>query len=319
MRVLVTGISGFAGKHLQRYLRSTLPDLELHGTVFTATAPQTVAAQVFYHTLDLRDQQAVHAVLTQVQPDQIYHLAAQSFVPRSFEAPWETIEINTRSLLNLILACLDLHIKPRILVVSSAQIYGAVTPDELPITERAELRPSTPYSVSKIAEDMLALQYALSHQLPILRARPFNHFGPGQDTRFVAADFAMQIARIEAGQQQPIISVGNLSAERDYSDVRDVVRAYHLIMERGAVGEVYNIASGSAYSIQFLLDTLLKFTTAKIVVQVDEARLRPVDVPCIRGDISKLTAQTGWIPTIPFEQTLHELLEDYRQQVQLQP
>lgn len=314
MRVLITGISGFAGKHLERYLLNAAPHIELHGTVFTAPAPQN-GTSVQYHCLDLRNEDGVHDLIAHVQPEQIYHLAAQSFVPRSFEAPWETIEINTRSLLNLITGCLRLKITPRILVVSSAQIYGAVTPNELPINEDTPLRPSTPYSVSKVAEDLLALQYTLSHQLPILRARPFNHFGPGQDTRFVAADFALQIARIEAGHQTPVISVGNLSAERDYSDVRDVVRAYHLIMERGTVGDVYNVASGNAYSIQYLLDKLIESTSVPIEVRVDQARLRPVDVPCIRGDISRLTAATGWTPTISFEQTIRDVLEDCRQRV----
>jgi GDP-4-dehydro-6-deoxy-D-mannose reductase len=188
----------------------------------------------------------------------------------------------------------------------------------LPITEDMPLLPTSPYSVSKIAQDMLALQYHFSHDLPIMRARPFNHIGPGQKESFVAPSFGTQIAKIEQSGRPGVIKVGDLSAERDFTDVRDIVRAYRLIAEFGAPGEVYNIASGESHSIQSLLDTLLSFSSAKIEVEIDPSRLRPVTIPILRGDYSRLQAATGWEPQIPFEQSLSDILEDCRQNIQQQ-
>jgi len=233
-------------------------------------------------------------------------------VPRSFEDPWETLENNIRAQLNIIRACLDLHIQPRILIVSSAEIYGAVAPGRQPMSEETAIRPTNPYSVSKVAQDMLGLQYFLSHSLPIMRARPFNHIGPGQNDRFVAPAFAKQIAAIEEGRSDAVIYVGNLNAKRDFTDVRDIVRAYHMIVQKGAPGEAYNIASGAAHSIRHLLDTLLHLSNIEIEVRVDPARLRPVDVPAIRGASSKLRRDTGWKPAYAFEATLRDVLDDSR-------
>lgn len=309
MRVLITGATGFAGRHLTRHLAGTMPGVEIHGTTMT---PETVIPGLQLHQIDLRDDEAVRQLLEALQPQQIYHLAALASPRRSFEAPWETLENNIRAQLNLTLACLALDQKPRLLVVSSAEVYAA---HDTPLTEETPFNPTNPYGVSKIAQDMLALQYSQSHRLPILRARPFNHIGPGQGEGYVAPDFAMQIARIEAGKQPSVLEVGNLSARRDFTDVRDVVRAYHLIAEQGQPGEVYNIASGSAHSIQELLDTLLGFSTHKIDVRVNPARFLPVDVPIKQGDASRLHRATGWQPTIPFEQTLLDILNECRQRV----
>lgn len=313
MQILITGLGGFVGRHLAQHLLEAVPHAVIHGT--TLALPPQPDARVTYHTLDMRNEGAVRELMARVQPEQIYHLAAQAFVPRSFEDPWETLENNIRAQLNIILACLALRINPPILIVGSAEIYGTLPPEHLPAREDAPLRPSSPYSVSKIAQDMLGLQYFVSHQLPIMRARPFNHFGPGQDERFVAPAFAMQIARIEAGLQLPVIRVGDLSAQRDFTDVRDVVRAYHLIVERGTPGEAYNVASGAAYSIQTLLDGLLSHSTAKISVEIDPVRVRPTLLPVLWGDASKLRAATGWQPTISFQQSLRDVLNDCRQHV----
>lgn len=314
MRVLITGVGGFVGGHLARHLMDIQPDIEIHGTVIDPP-PSTTTALAACHFVDMKDEYALRDLIAQIQPVTIYHLAAQAFVPRSFEDPWETLENNIRAQLNVIQACLKLNIQPRMLIIGSAEIYGAVQPNELPIREDAPLRPSSPYSVSKVTQDMLGLQYFLSHRLPILRARPFNHLGPGQNERFVAPDFALQIARIEAGLHDPVIHVGDLSAQRDFTDVRDVVRAYRLIMERGTPGEVYNIASGKAYSVQTLLDTLLSFTTAHIQVKVDPVRVRPTEIPILRGDASRLRQATGWEPHLSFEDTLRDVLEDCRQRI----
>ncbi len=314
MQVLITGAGGFVGSQLIRHLIDTHPTIEIHGTILEAHHANP-ELPVTYHTLNLCDDVAVVSLIDSVQPQYIYHLAAQAFVPRSFEAPWETLENNILSELNIFLACIELNIRPRILIISSAEIYGAIRPDELPIDEHTPMRPANPYSVSKVAQDMLALQYHLSHNLPILRARPFNHIGPGQNARFVAPAFAIQIAQIEQGLQDPIMRVGNLSAKRDFTDVRDIVCAYRTINEKGIPGRAYNVASGQARSIQFLLDTLLSFTDVEVQVTVDPHRLRPVDVPIVEGDATLLCEETGWETRIDFEQTLKDVLDDCRQRV----
>lgn len=313
MRILITGVGGFVGKHLAQHLLDTAPDSELHGTVLHDS--ETPFSTIRYHSLDLQDEGAVRSLISELQPQQIYHLAAQASPRRSFEIPWETLQNNIRAQLNVLLGCIAAQIKPHILITSSAEIYGPV--DDTPLREDTALRPTNPYAVSKIAQDMLGLQYYLSHKLPIVRARPFNHIGPGQSEGFVAVDFSMQIARIEAGQQPPVMRVGNLAAKRDFSDVRDVVQAYGLLIERGKVGEAYNIASGEAHSIQSVLDTLLSHSSETIDVQTDPARMMPIDNPVILGDARKLRTETGWTPNIPFEATLLDVLNDCRARVRL--
>lgn len=314
MRVLITGAGGFVGRHLSAHLGLVQKRALLIGT--TLFPSETVHPAVNdHHRIDLKEYEQVRHLLDRCRPDAIYHLAAQAFVPRSFEDPWETLENNILAQLNIIRACLDLDIQPRILIVSSAEIYGAVEPDRLPLNEDAAIRPTNPYSVSKVAQDMLALQYYLSHGLPIMRARPFNHIGPGQNDRFVAPAFARQIAAIEEGRGDAVIYVGNLEAKRDFTDVRDIVRAYHMIVDGGKPGEAYNVASGSAHSIGHLLDTLLQLSEIEIEVRVDPARLRPVDVPEIRGDSSKLRCDTGWQPKLSFEDTLRDVLTDCRRRL----
>ncbi|GAB1420567.1 GDP-mannose 4,6-dehydratase [Anaerolineales bacterium] len=314
MRVLITGATGFVGKHLATDIYHHSPSAEIHGTNMTVL-PEPPAWLFQCHSVDFRQEEAVNTLIAEVQPDCIYHLAAQAFVPRSFEEPWETLENNILSELNIFLACIRQQLKPRTLIISSAEIYGDVKPEELPLDEDTLLRPANPYSVSKVAQDLLGLQYYLSHQLPIMRARPFNHIGPGQNERFVAPAFSTQIARIERGLQEPVIRVGNLAAERDFTDVRDIVRAYRYIIEKGQPGQAYNIATGQAHSIQYLLDTLLSFSDVKIEVQIDPDRLRPIDVPCVIGDSSALHQATGWAPKFTFEQTLKDVLDDCRNRV----
>jgi GDP-4-dehydro-6-deoxy-D-mannose reductase len=313
VRVLVTGAGGFVGKYLTAHLRDQRPDAELHGTLFrSVNEAMDPNASWIGHSLDLRNPEVVNELIGSIRPDRIYHLAGQAFVPRSFEDPWETLEINIRSQLNLITACIAHNIRPRMLITASAEVYSTA---EMPITESTPLEPSSPYSVSKAAQDLLGLQYYLSHDFPIFRVRAFNHLGPGQSERFVAPAFALQIAQVEQGLQEPVISVGDLSAKRDFTDVRDIVRAYYLLMEHGQPGEAYNVASGKARSIQSLLDTFLSFTKVPIQVKTDMNRLRPNRVPILEGDITRIQQATGWQPTITFEQTLLDILEDFRQRV----
>ena len=315
MRVLITGAGGFVGNHLAAHLSQAVANVQLFGA--TLFKSETIHPAISDNRLiDLKDYAQVRDLLADCRPDAVYHLAAQAFVPRSFEAPWETLENNILSQLNITRACLELNLRPRILIVSSAEIYGQVSADQLPLDENCAIRPTNPYSVSKVAQDMLGLQYHLSHGLPIMRARPFNHIGPGQNGRFVAPAFAMQIANIEEGRRRAVIKVGNLTAKRDFTDVRDIVRAYRLIIEKGRPGEAYNVASGMAYSIRRLLDILLGLSEIDIEVQVDPARLRPVDVPEIRGDSAKLRRDTGWQPSLTFEETLKDVLADCRRREQ---
>lgn len=306
MRVLITGVSGFVGKHLAHRLEQA--DVEIHGTVFPAADPTLVNVQ--QHPLDLRNDQAIHALIDAVQPDQIYHLAAQSSPAESMRTPWETIHNNVRAQHNLIQACLNLEQRPRVLIISSGDIYAPTNSDE-PVAETSLILPGNAYAASKIAQDMMAQQ--ASHLLPVLCARPFNHTGPGQREGFVAPDFAMQIVRIEAGLQPPTIQVRNLQAQVDFTDVRDVITAYQLIMERGTAGAVYNIAAGTAYSIQWLLDTLVEHSHLS---SYPEVIANGQQSPSLKlGDASLLRSVTGWQPTIPFRQTLLDLLNDCRQRL----
>ena len=310
MRVLITGVNGFVGRHLSTFLQRERPQQFLYGTALGSRLPPGISGS----ELDLRDEAGALDFIREVRPDVIYHLAAQAFVPRSFEDPWETLQNNIRAQLNVLSACLSLGIQPRIVIVSSGEIYGAVSPTELPITENAALRPNSPYSVSKAAQDLLGYQYYLSHSLPILRARPFNHFGPGQNRRFMAADFARQVARMEMGAK-PILRVGNLETRRDFTDVRDIVRAYVSLAESGEAGAAYNIASGHSHSADDVARSLQELTSVRFRVEVQAERLRPSDSPEIVGDASRLRAATGWQPQIPFTQTLRDILNACRQEL----
>jgi GDP-4-dehydro-6-deoxy-D-mannose reductase len=309
MRILITGVAGFVGTHLAAHLRQHLPEAELHGVYLSAENSPLVTA----HVLDLRDDAAVRELIARIRPDEIYHLAGQANVRRSFDAAWETLEHNLRPQLNLTRACIDVGIAPRMLIISSGEVYvpGGVNPEQ-PFDEDTPLAPCNPYGVSKVGQEMLALSYHRSHHLPILRARPFNHFGPGQRTGFVVPDFATQIARIEAGQQPPNITVGDLSAERDFTDVRDVVRAYLLIMARGVPGEVYNVASGRLVTIREVLDRLVSLARVPVTVQVDPAKFRPNSQPRTWGNCARLHALTGWQPLISLEDTLRAVLDECR-------
>ncbi len=314
LRILITGAGGFVGHHLAKHLGDSQPTATLCGT--TLFPEKTVSPSIdIARQIDLKAARQVRELLRDFAPDVIFHLAAQAFVPRSFDEPWETLENNIASQLNIIQGCLALDLRPCMVIISSAEIYGAVSLAQLPLDERTELRPTNPYSVSKVAQDMLALQFHLSHGLPIMRARPFNHIGPGQNTRFVAPAFAIQIAKIEAKLQEPFIYVGNLAAKRDFTDVRDIVRAYKLIAEKGEPGEAYNVASGRASSVRHILNSLLGLTDIDIEVRVDKARLRPVDIPEIRGDAGKLRRDTGWEPRFTLKETLEDVLADCRRRV----
>ncbi len=315
MRIFITGAGGFVGGHLVEHLL-TQPDLTIDAAVFDPPGqnPRLDGLPVNQLQADLRDAELVDSLIETAQPDMIIHLAALADVGQSFKAPWRTFENNVLAQINLLEAVKKSCPQARVLVISSAEIYGAAG-GARGLDESTPFEPANPYSVSKLTQDMLGLQYFISHHIPVIRARPFNHIGPGQGKGFVTTDFASQIAAIEAGQREPVMFVGNLTAERDFTDARDVVRAYYLMLTQGQPGDVYNVGSGRAHSIQYLLDTLLSYSTVKIEVRQDPARMRPSDVPRRIGDAAKLRQRTGWEPIIPFEQSLLDILNDWRQRV----
>ena len=315
VRALITGMNGFAGSHLADFLL-TQPDMEIFGAGIGDTSNlRHLAGHVTFIPGDLTDSQFVAALLGQSQPARIYHLAGQAFPPVSWQDPWTTLEINIHAQVNVLHAAARGQSSARILVIGSMDEYGRIEPRNLPIAEETPLRPDSPYGVSKIAQDFLGLQYFLSHQLAIVRVRPSNHIGPRQNEQFVTSNFAKQIVEIESGARAPVLRVGNLDAQRDFTDVRDMVRAYYLALERGTPGEVYNIGSERAVTIQSVVEMLLKQSRAAIRIEQDPARLRPSDTPVLCCNAAKFRAQTGWTPTIPLEQSLRDILDYWRSQV----
>jgi GDP-4-dehydro-6-deoxy-D-mannose reductase len=315
MRVLITGITGFVGSHMAEY--ALAKGAQVFGSTRWRSKTDNIEhlrSKVTFIESDLRDLSSVRALLETSVPDYIVHLAAQSFVGVSWHAPAETLTTNIISQVNLLEALRGLKMSPRFLAVGSSEEYGLVLEDELPIKETNPLRPLSPYAVSKVTQDMMAYQYFKSYGLPIIRSRAFNHEGPRRGDVFVTSNFARQVAEIEAGLREPVVYVGDLTPRRDYSDVRDIVRGYWLLLERGEPGEVYNLCSGRSWSIQAVLDFLLNLSTVKgIEVKTDPARLRPSDVMILEGDPAKMHKTTGWKTEIPFERTLTELVEYWRQ------
>ncbi len=316
MRILITGVGGFVGGYLWRHILEVTPEAEIHGTVLE-DQPNLPAGITVRSGVDLKDERKVRQLLADVRPDHIYHLAAQSSPSLSREQAWSTLETNIKSQLNLIESCLSLQISPRILVVSSGDIYGNLQSGGARIDENTRFCPQNPYAVSKATQDLLGLQYALSNQLPIIRARPFNHTGPGQQLGFVVPDYASRIASIESGQKEPVLTVHNSSVQRDFSDVRDVVRAYRLLMEKGIPGEAYNIASGRTYSIRALVDILLSYTSVPVQAIYESAGQQDGETAAFQVDTTRLYQATGWQPEIPFEQTLLDVLNDWRQRIHM--
>lgn len=315
-RVLITGATGFAGGFLAEYLLST-NNFEVFGTYHSekSLSLSSLKDRITFQQVDLRNQAQVENVLNNTQPAYIFHLAASSSAKESFEHPILTMDTNIDSEINLFEAVRRAHLENvKILITSSAEVYGYVQKDDLPVDEQTPLRPASPYAVSKIAQDYLGFQYGLSYDLAIIRVRPFNHIGPRQSSKFIVSDFSKQIAEIEKGIKEPVIQVGNLEARRDFTDVRDVVRAYSMIMEKGEKREVYNVGSGTSISAKEILDTLLSFSRKKIEINIDQTKLRPSDTPEIICDHTKLTQVTGWKPEIPLTQTLKETLEYWRSQ-----
>jgi GDP-4-dehydro-6-deoxy-D-mannose reductase len=316
MRVLITGVTGFVGSHLAEYCL----DLghEVAGTMRWRSQQENlevVRGKVTLYEADLRDGTAVRSVIQEFRPDWIFHLAAQSFVAASWSAPAETLSTNVLSQVHLLEAIREANLDARVQIAGSSEEYGQVLDDELPIKETNPLRPLSPYAVSKVAQDLLGFQYFKSYGQHIVRTRAFNHEGPRRGEVFVTSSFAKQIALAEAGKGEPVLHVGNLEARRDFTDVRDVVRGYWLALERCEAGEVYNLGSGKAWRISDVADMLIAEAKVPIEVRPDPTRMRPSDVPVLLADTTRFREATGWEPQIPFEQTLHDTLEYWRERV----
>jgi GDP-4-dehydro-6-deoxy-D-mannose reductase len=314
MRALITGINGFVGGHLAEHLLAAT-DWQIIGVGREALPLATIRERIAWNVADLTDSAAVERVVRAVQPEVVFHLAALAHPASSFRDPRGTLFTNIGMQLNLFEAIRAAELDPTVLIVCSGEEYGVVQPDEIPVDEHTPLRPISPYSVSKVAQDMLAYQYHAAHGLRTIRVRPFNHTGPRQEDRYAPTGFAHQIARIEAGLQEPVVRVGNLQAQRDYTDVRDIVRAYRLAVERGEPGAVYNLGSGRPVAIRTILETLVQLSHIEIEILPDPERMRPADVPIVACDATRFRDQTGWEPCIPLEQTLRDILDDWRGRV----
>ncbi len=328
-RVLITGISGFVGHHLTKFLLTITADrapLEIHGIYNSDDRAETTDLREFpgvrLHRLNLEDTVGLTALLENLRPDYIYHLAARSFVGPAISNPALTLTTNINLSLSLFEAvrATGLAAQTRILNAGSSDSYGFLRPEDIPVRETTAFRPGNPYAVSKIAQEMLGYQYFRSYGLQIVNTRAFNHVGPRQSAELAIGAFARQIALAEVGQIEPIVRVGNLEARRDFTDVRDIVRGYWLALARDIAGypgcepgEAYNICSGRDLSISEMLNRLLALARCPLQIQPDPTRMRPSDVPSVRGDFSKFQQATGWQPTIPLEQSLVDLLDSWRE------
>jgi GDPmannose 4,6-dehydratase/GDP-4-dehydro-6-deoxy-D-mannose reductase len=318
MRVLITGITGMVGSHLAEYALAHHPGVEVHGLVRWRSPLDHIRAiqdRVRLHEAELRDLHSLVRLLSEVRPDWIFHLAAQSYVSSSFTAPADTLHTNVIGTTNLLDAVRLTGIDPKIHICSSSEVYGQVKEDEVPIRESNEFRPASPYAVSKVGEDMVAQQYFLSYGIRTIRTRMFTHTGPRRGDVFAESAFAKQVAEIEAGVRENPLKVGNLDSVRTFADVRDAVRAYWLLLEKCPGGEVYNIGGERTMLVAEMLELLKGMARCKIQHAVDPALVRPSDVTLQIPDTSKFRAATGWRPEIPLEKTLRDLLDYQRARV----
>lgn len=310
MKALIVGAAGFVGSYLIQHLTTTY-DWEIHATKLPNE--NLSVSDIHVHDLDILNMDEIRKLFTELKPDYIFHLAAQSSVALSWNNPQITVDINIKGTLNILdtIRSLDGY-SPRILLIGSGEEYGYILPDETPVNEQVTPRPGNIYAATKACQNMLGNIYYRAYGMQLIMVRAFNHIGPNQSPIFVASDFCKQVAEIEAGKKKPILHVGNLSAKRDFTDVRDVVHAYSLLIQKGIPGETYNIGSGHAVSIQELLNTILSLSNSEISVSTDPARLRPSDIPIIEADLSKLQETIDWHPEISLTQTLLETLNYWR-------
>jgi GDP-4-dehydro-6-deoxy-D-mannose reductase len=311
LNIFITGAAGFVGCYLRKFLHSQ--EHSIWGSAYPHVPEDNSGDRLFY--LDLRSTNDVRMRVQEMRPDWVFHLAAISNVRHSWSRRKETLETNIIGTLNLLDAIREFSPEARILYVSSSDIYGRESRTGVPLTEEEEVLAMNPYAYSKCCGELLSQFYTRVENLDIVIARSFPHTGPGQSADFVCSDWANQIARIEKGRSDPVIEVGNIAVERDFTDVRDVVCAYALLIEKGKRGEVYNVCSNRSWSLQSILECLLSFTEKDISVRVDSQRLRKADIPRLVGDNKKIKEAVAWEPRIPLEQSLEELLEYWRQHI----
>lgn len=313
-RTLVTGAAGFVGGHLIQWLGAEEGADVVAWYRSGGTAPpadgfgETSASRVTWQAINLLDAPGVHRALADLRPVAVYHCAGAAHVGLSWGNTTRTLEINVRGTHNLLEGLRRANVAARVVIPSSAMVYA---PADRALSEDDALVPKSPYALSKLAQEMEGVR-AIGNGLDVTIARAFNHMGPRQDPHFSASGFARRIADIEAGRWEPEIAVGNLDAQRDLTDVRDTIRAYRLILERGAPGRPYNVCSGRAITIRELLDRLLARARVPVRVRVDPARLRPNDVPLLLGNPARIETELGWHPEIPLDRTLDDLLNDWR-------
>ena len=312
MKALIIGAAGFVGGYLADHLQK-----ECGWSVCVTKMSQEVCSieNVEVYDLDILEKNAIEQLLEQVAPDYIFHLAAQSSVAVSWKRPDLTVDVNIKGCVNVLEAVRKMEKKPRVLLIGSGEEYGRVKQEENPVKETQMLHPGNIYAATKVCQNMIGKIYADAYQMDIMMVRAFNHIGPKQAPLFVVSDFCKQVAEIEKGQKEPVMYVGNLSAMRDFTDVRDIVRAYAMLIQKGKAGETYNVGSGTAIQIRELLNKILKLSTKEIKVEIDEKKLRPVDVKIVEADVSKLVEETGWKRRFELEDTLKDILEYWRAEV----
>jgi len=307
MKAMIIGAAGFVGSYLTEAVRR---DMSCEITVTKLAHEKADIPDVKVIDLDILDSDRFFEVLSAEKPDYIFHLAAQSSVALSWKNPELTVEVNIIGALNLLNAIRRLDCNPRVLMVGSGEEYGRVT--DVPVTEGCVLKPGNMYAVTKACQNMMSTLYSQAYGLQLIMTRSFNHIGPRQMPQFVVADFCSQVVKIEKGLQEPVIRVGNLSAKRDFTDVRDVVSAYCRLIQYGKAGETYNVGSGHAIAVDDILKEILSQSDAEIEVEIDPAKLRPVDIPIIEADTSKLFNDTGWKPTLSLHDTISDTLDYWR-------
>ena len=305
---LIIGAAGFVGNYLIEELSQN--DIEVYATKLQHEKLDNPKAKVF--DLDIMDKNAIAELLFKIRPDYIFHLAAQSSVGLAWKNPGLTVDVNIKGSINVLDAVRELFYKPSVLLIGSGEEYGHIQPDETPIVENNLLRPGNIYAATKACQNMIGNIYSKAYDMQLIMVRAFNHIGPGQLPMFVVSDFCKQVAEIEKGLREPILRVGNLAAKRDFTDVRDVVKAYVKLIQKGVPGETYNVGSGNAQEIRKILDLIISLSDVDIKVEVDPNKIRPVDVPIIEADITKLNSLTGWTPQIKIEQTVKETLDYWR-------
>lgn len=318
MNVLITGISGLVGSYLAEFLLEKIENVKIFGTIRWRSRIDSIKHIKDKLTLkecDIRDSVSVRSLIKETKPDIIFHMASQSSVFASWHAPAETLTTNIIGAINFFEAMRDLCPESKILIPCSSEEYGLIHEDKLPVKETAHFHPLSPYAVSKAVQDLAGYQYERSYKLKIYRIRAFNHTGPRREPIFVESYFAKKIAEIEKGLSEPIIPVGNLEARRDYTDVRDMVRAYWTAIDKCTPGEVYNVCSGKVRSIGDVLNILLSCSDTRITIFRENDRMRPADAPAIYGDCEKFRKTTGWKPEIDFEDTLKDILDYWRERV----